>query len=416
MARADEEAGGAGHRADHRHAVRSARAIAGPLGHHAPLLDVLDVAVGAAREHLQAIAHPRATERLDLERACQPQLLAHGRDRHERLVQHAARERKLRDALVLQVVPARALHGDIEAQLFGQCPAPDAGGDDHVGALERLALRAVHTGRAAVAVALEAGDIHGGADLDAQLRARGAQAQHEVRRVAVRAVAVPDGAGHLVGEAGAAGAELIARQHGVRIAVRHQRLRLRLGVREVGGVHHHVQPAVAAVVAVDPLGGDDLLEEFERGEAHRAELVHAAVEPRLVAVAVEGPEPGDEVRVRPRADEERRVAIEHPLNAAPADARARERIVADREEPRVAAAGALADLLAVEDDDLAPCAGKEVGGGEPDDAGSDDDRPWSWHGRIVGSAGAPVGSSAQQAPARRGRTAASGGATLPRWP
>ena len=229
------------------------------------------------------------------------------------------------------------------------------------------------------------------------LRKRADQARDEVVRRAVRAVLHVDRARDLGLEARVAAAELVAVDPFPAVAEPLEALRLGLGVRHVLRLHHHIEPAVARVVALDRLVGDDSLEHLERLPAHRAEHLHAAVEVALVAVEVEVPEPLDELAVEPRLDVERRRAREHPLEAAHRDARPRERIVADREKPRVAAARAVGDRarrLAVEERDIEPALREVPRGRRADDACADDhdmaarageDRSGEWlrlgHGR-----------------------------------
>ena len=62
----------------------------------------------------------------------------------------------------------------------------------------------------------------------------------------------------------------------------------------------------------------------------------------------------------------------------------------DGQQAGVAVTGTVANLVAIKNNDLATSAGQEIRSGEADNAGADNDRPWSRHARIVGTERARV--------------------------
>ena len=61
--------------------------------------------------------------------------------------------------------------------------------------------------------------------------------------------------------------------------MRNQRLCLRLGGRHVLFLQYDIKPTIAAVIAFDSFHRNDLFKEFKRWETHRAQFLHAAIEP-----------------------------------------------------------------------------------------------------------------------------------------
>ena len=130
MTGTNEEPGRSRNCTDHWHSVRGARAIPRPFGHLCSLLNAFDVALRTRWQHIKPVAHPWSSERLNLQRARQTKLLMHRRDGNERFVQDASGEGQLRNALILQVISARALHGNIKTHITGERVAPHTSSND----------------------------------------------------------------------------------------------------------------------------------------------------------------------------------------------------------------------------------------------------------------------------------------------
>jgi hypothetical protein len=265
--------------------------------------------MGSLEEHAETFAHPWFAERTDLKRAREAQLAPaathHRRDRDERLVQHHARRRARRRVglwvVELQVVAARALHRDLHARKATERIAPYARRQHRRVAGDRLARLEHHAGHLARRHLAKRLDLRVEAERDAVPWERTEKARDQVVRRAVGAVLHVDRARDLALEARVAAAELVALDPLPLVAEPLEAPRLRLGVRHVLRLHHHVEPAVARVVAIDRLGGEHSLEDLKRLPAHRAQHVHAAVEVPL-AMEMEVPEPRHQLPVEARLD------------------------------------------------------------------------------------------------------------------
>jgi hypothetical protein len=208
------------------------------------------------------------------------------------------------------VVTLAALDGDEDPKLANEPWRPRPSGDDDSCGCNRAGSRV--DSRRARSVAPEAEDLDPQADLRARLGRRLAYGAHELLGVAMRFIRVEQGPSERTDQSGlecsrSLRIDALGPETGVSVE-----LRLFSPGREPRLGLVDIENSPTGEPGVDPGGGEARV-QLETGDGERADEPHARVSSRGRAGGREAREPRQDCR--PRADVERTVAPEHPVDA-----------------------------------------------------------------------------------------------------